>query len=193
MFKMIGRGVIAGITVAAMVFGLGIYPTAVTMAQEAMAQPVPTSPGLGGLLFANTVPYVVELLISGFFAVAVWLARQVNAKWKIDAEAKIREIEEKHRGALHSAVYTIISNIIAKGQLTAVKVEADSPVMDEVATYLGRSVPEAIERFSPSREVLSQIATKAAVELSAKISPPGAVAAAELLGSAFQMVQPNLK
>lgn len=191
MLASLRRGLVAGITVAALIFGLGIYPAAVTMAQTALTSaPPPAMPAIYFQPLIDTIlPYIVAGLLSGFFAIAGWLARLLDKKWKLDAEARVREIEAKHRDSLHSAIYTSIANQVAQGRLGTLQVQVGSKALAEVTNYLLESTPDAMKRFAPTPDVLAQIATKAAVELQAKLAVPGLpIAGGELPGFKFPTI-----
>lgn len=175
MFASLRRGIVAGITVAALIFGLGIYPTAVSMAQSALTAPA-EAPGVISFqpLVNGLLPYLVEFVIVGGFALASIVAAWAKRKWGIDAEAGLRIIQEKHRNSLHSAIYTAVANQIAAGKLGTLEIHTGSPQLAEITNYLLNSVPDAIEAFKPTDAVIAQIATAKAVELQAKVAPAAA-------------------
>lgn len=190
MFASLRRGMVAGITVAALVFGLGIFPTAVTMAQSALAAPAEPSISFQPLV-GVALPYFIEIFLTLMFGLAVLVSRWVKNKWGVDTEARLREIEAKHRDSLHSAIYTSVANQIAQGRLGTLQVNVGSKALAEVTNYLLESTPDAMKRFNPSPDILSQIATKAAVELQAKLAPSAGSAIGGLL-EAFQPARPHL-
>lgn len=182
MLTSLRRGLVAGIIAAVTIFGLGIYPAAVSMAQSAVAQQPESATVVSFQPLVNTVlPYAVE----GFLAIAVTIgglvAAWVKKKWNIDAEKTLRDLTERHRASLHSAIYTAVANQVAAGTLGKLEVDVHSPAMANITNYLVRSVPDAIEFFGlkngANDKVIAEIATAKAVELQAKVGP--AVAAME--------------
>lgn len=73
-----------------------------------------------------------------------WVAAKANAKLGVDIEAK-------HREALHSAIMTGIRLALSKGHI-------GNAAIREAQEYAKRSVPGAIGKLKPSREILSDLA-----------------------------------
>ncbi len=102
-------------------------------------------------MLAETLPIILQLAA---LALAAWLARVAafaKEKWGI-------EVEARHREALHSALMTGIRAGVARG-LTG------HSAINAAITYAGKSVPDAIEAFGLTEEVLSDLATSKLGEL----------------------------
>lgn len=99
-------------------------------------------------------PVIVQLLLTMVLAVIGWLMRFLPAKMQI-------EIEAKHRAALHSALNTGVGYALDALE-TAMRLNPAVAVGDaavsRVLDYVERSVPDAIKRLGPSREMLQDMA-----------------------------------
>lgn len=118
-----------------LLFGLLAYLVAVPMAASAGA--------LETLINAAT-PSVMDLIgvaLTFIIGLAATTARQ---RWGL-------EIEEKHRDALHWALYTA-SQLALERRLTG------TAAIDLIKDYVQRSVPDAISYLKPAPQVLTDLA-----------------------------------
>lgn len=161
------RGILAGLAVCAAILAVNIPPP-FAIAQD-VAQEAPGRVSLVPVL-QTAIPYMVELFLTGIFALAVLVAKWAKAKWNIDAEARLKEIEARHRAALHSAILSGVSGLVPKfGEKLEVKVGSEE--LAKILRYIRDSVPDAISALNPTPDVVAKIATAKAAELSAARTP----------------------
>lgn len=166
------RSFIRGILTAPIFVGLMIAAAA-TMAVPVPAQEVaaiqePSGSVLLAPLITTAIPYLAEAILTGFFVLASLLAAWVKSKWNIDATDKLKSIEAKHRDAMHSAIKTAAGNLIAKhGIGNGLEINVGSEDLAYILRHLRDSVPDAIEYFHPSNEVVAKIATAKVTEIAA--------------------------
>ncbi len=150
--------------VALLLIGAAVFffPIAAAFAQEA--------PGHVGVrpLIDELMPYVIEAILAGFFALATWLAMILKKKWGIDIEAGVKAIEARHREALHSAIYSAVAALRQKSGVDNLSFNAGSEDVAQILRYLRDSVPDALAYFAPTPEVVAKIASAKAVEVAAK-------------------------
>lgn len=89
----------------------------------------------------------VDIVVGLLGIVGLWLAAILKAKWGIDIEAGVRDIEANHRDALHSAVETWTNAAIAKFGPN-LKVTSDNAVLSFILNGVKSSVPEAIKALA---------------------------------------------
>lgn len=167
MLKVIRRGAIAGLAVAALLVG-ATYPMAVAIAQTTVALPEPAGSVSLVPVVNAFLPWAIELFMAGIFALASLATAFAKQKWNVDMEEKRKAIEAKYRDSLHSAIYTGVAGVIAKdGMGDKLQINVGSEALASVLRHLSNSVPDAIEFFKPTPEVVARIATAKAVELSA--------------------------
>lgn len=110
------------------------------------------------LLQERLQPVIVETIVLLIVAGFGWLMRKLPAKMQ-------RDIEARHREALHSAVSTGVNQLIDRLRSSAVPVQIDTAI-DNVLGGIHRSVPDAITALAPPRDVLiGLIKSKAAEQL----------------------------
>lgn len=114
------------------------------------------------------LPYFIEAFLVGAFALAFWVAKFIKEKTGIDMEKAIKDIEARHREAMHSAVKSAVAALMAKTGVTNLSFNVGSEDMAGVLRHLRDSVPDALAYFSPPPEVLAKIAEAKLLELSAQ-------------------------
>lgn len=169
------RGFLGGFLIAAALIAVNVPPIG-AIAQD-VAQEAPGRVSFSPIL-QTAIPYVIELFLTGMFVLASLVAAWVKRKWNIDAEAKIREIEARHREALHSAIASGVGNLIARHALEKkLEVNVGSESLAYILRYIRDSVPDALSSLNPSPDVIAKIATREAVKIAgaqplAEIRPP---------------------
>ena len=125
-------------------------------------------------LFDELMPIVVSVASAGLFGIALWLAGILKKKFGIDIEKAIKDIEARHREALHSAIYSAVAAARATSGVDKLKINVGSEDLAVILRHLRDSVPDAIAYFAPSPEVIAKIAEAKAVEIAAKAAnaPP---------------------
>lgn len=107
-----------------------------------------------GSIFAAISPHLIELFSAGVLALVAWLATTVKARWGI-------EIEARHREALHSAIMSGVRAALGRGM-------APNLVMEYAVQYAKGSVPDAIKKLGPSKDVLNLLAQAKIQEVKAE-------------------------
>lgn len=103
---------------------------------------------------------VVSLVLGLAFLVLIWLARLIKEKTGIDIEAKLLEIEARHRDALHSAVMTQVKAAQVKYGID-LKLDVGSPQAKYIIDGIMKSVPDAVKALGPTEEwILKAAAAK---------------------------------
>ena len=120
-------------------------------------------------LLQTAIPYLVDFVLLGLFALAGLVVKWVRDKWKLDMTAALAAVETRHREALHSAIKSAVSGIASKGG--NLQIDVRSEAVAQILRYLRDSVPDALEHFNPSNEVIAKIAQAKAVELAAAAPP----------------------
>lgn len=112
------------------------------------------------IIFDTLQPVIVELLLALILGAATWLMRFLPERMRI-------EIEAKHRAALHSALETGVGYALDAAEL-ALRANPAIGVPDaaigRVLDYVERSVPDAIKKLGPSRQMLQDMARAKIVE-----------------------------
>ena len=155
--------IMVGLIALALIQPTPAWPQAVT-APEETGSTVSFAP-----LLQTAIPYLVDFILVGLFALAGLVVKWVRDKWKLDMTAALAAIETRHREALHSAIKSAVSGIAAKGGNLQVDVRSDA--IAQILRYLRDSVPDALAHFNPSNEVIAKIAQAKAVELAAATPP----------------------
>lgn len=152
----------------------GIAAALILLVAPSFAQAVVEAPGEVALrpLFDELMPLVVELAMVGLFGLATWVAVMLKAKFGIDMEKAVKDIEARHRETLHSAIYSAVAALRQKTGVDNIKFNVGSEDVAYVLRYLRDSAPDALAYFSPSNEVIAKIAAAKAVEVAAKAAPP---------------------
>lgn len=181
--SMLRGGVAASVAaIALVVLTLGGPPmTMIASAQDAAVvvgqAPTSTIDFLAPL--AAVLPVLVEAIMSVIGLAALFLIKLIRDKWKIDMENSYRAIEEKHRGALHSAVGTALNAGLAKLGPN-LKLDVGSPLAAYVVNSVLASVPDAVNALKPSNEWILKAAsakqneqeTIGAARLTTIVEPP---------------------
>jgi hypothetical protein len=125
-------------------------------------------------LLDELAPLIVSLASAGLFGIALWLAGILKKKFGVDIEKAIKDIEARHREALHSAVYTAVAAARAKSGVDNLKISVGSEELAKIIRAVRDSVPDAIAYLTPSDAVIARLAEAKAVEVAAKAAsvPP---------------------
>jgi hypothetical protein len=71
------------------------------------------------ILTTTLQPIITDVLVLSIFGFAGYIASKLPAKWRVEAQAKLLEIEAKHRATLHSGIDTatkvVLQSAIDKG------------------------------------------------------------------------------
>lgn len=102
---------------------------------------------------AAVLPALVTLFGTVLTIIITQATKVARERWGV-------EIEARHREALHAAVMSGLQAALLKGQLGKAAVDA---ALDHVAV----SVPDALKKLSPSRDVLTSIAEAKLREIAA--------------------------
>lgn len=99
-------------------------------------------------------PVIVEVLLTLALAGIGWLMRFLPERMRI-------EIEAKHRAALHSALETGVNYALDAVEATLranPAIAVGDATVGRVLDYVERSVPDAIRKLGPSRNILQDMA-----------------------------------
>lgn len=105
-------------------------------------------------IFDALQPVIVETLLTLVLAAIAWMMRFLPTWMQ-------REIEARHRQALHSALNTgvglALDALEAGIRLNPALATADASI-GKILEYTNRSVPDAIRKLGPSRDMLTDMA-----------------------------------
>jgi hypothetical protein len=132
---------VAAIAAAIVLAAMPALVPAVAFAQEATT--TSTTVDLSPILTQLSTVFV-DIVVGLLGIVGLWLASILKAKWGIDIEAGVRDIEANHRDALHSAVETWTNAAIAKFGPN-LKITSDNAVLSFILNGVKSSAPEAIK------------------------------------------------
>lgn len=145
---------LAGLAVAAM-------SACLITATDVMAQDTGTGGGLGGLL-PLVLDHVAEIALAGMFGLALTASRWLKAKFDIDTEAALRDIESRHREALHWAIITGLKAALRRmGVRDARELSADmrdQAIAKATRWVIGKGAPEAVDHFELDPDSLAEMA-----------------------------------
>lgn len=101
--------------------------------------------------FAQSIlqPVIVDYLLWLIIPLMAWPLRLLPARWRLDIEAR-------HREALHRAVDTAVGLVLDSVQLHPAIAIPDA-VISRGLGYVEASVPDAIRRLAPERQVLEDM------------------------------------
>lgn len=105
-------------------------------------------------------PHLIEIAGLILTALIGWAATQASRKWGLD-------IEQRHRDALHTALLTGARLALSK-QLTA------ATAIDLILSHVKQSVPDALGKLAPPRDVLENLARAKLEQVAAEAIKAGA-------------------